>query len=43
MKAEKKMYENPELEIIGLTKEDVFTNDSSTSWKDPAELEEIPD
>ena len=42
MKNEKKMYENPELEVVRLT-QDVFTDESNASWKDPAELEEIPD
>ena len=35
-------YEEPAVELIKFTAEDILTT-SGDNWKDPAELEEIPD
>ena len=41
MTQEKKKFEEPKIEIIRFTEEDIIT--TSTGWRDPAELEEIED
>ena len=42
MENKKFPYEEPIVEVINFTSEDIITT-SGDDWKDPAELEEIPD
>lgn len=42
MENKKYPYEEPAVEVIQFTAEDVITT-SGDHWKDPVELEEIPD
>ena len=42
MASKKFLYEEPIVEVIEFTADDIITT-SGDNWKDPAELEEIPD
>ena len=42
MASKKCPYEEPIIEVIQFTADDIIT-ESGDNWKDPAELEEIPD
>lgn len=41
MEDKKSLYEEPKFEVIHFDPEDIIT--VSDGWRDPAELEEIPD
>ena len=42
MASKKFLYEEPAAQVIEFVAEDILT-ESGDNWKDPAELEEIPD